>query len=40
MLINNPENFDNHILDEINSILDEETPGNKLSEMTYWRENF
>lgn len=40
MLINNPENFDNHILDEINSILDEETPGNKLSEMTYWERKF
>ena len=40
MLINNPENFDNNILDEINSILDEETPGNKLSEMTYWERKF
>ncbi len=40
MLINNPENFDNHILDEINSILDEETPGNKLSEMTYLERKF
>lgn len=40
MLINNPENFDNDILDEINSILDEDTPGNKLSEMTYLERKF
>ena len=40
MLINNPENFDNYILDEINSILDEDTPGNKLSEMTYLERKF
>lgn len=40
MLINSPENFDNYILDEINSVLDEETPGNKLSEMTYLERKF
>ena len=40
MIINNPENFDNYILDEINSILEENTPGNKLSEMTYLERKF
>ncbi len=38
--INNPENFENHIIDEINKILDYETIGNKISEMTYLERKF
>ena len=40
MEINYPENFENYIVDEINNILDYETIGNKISEMTYLERKF
>ena len=39
-MIVNPEEYDNHILNEINNTLDIETYGNKISEMTYLERKF